>query len=80
MKAIGIVRRVDQLGRLVIPKELRNIMNIPVGTPMEFFTTEDTIVIKRYGSGCSECGDTSEELVGKSQICKTCATVLAGGK
>lgn len=48
MKATGMVRRVDRLGRLVLPKEIRKAMGIAEGTPMEIFTTAEGIVIKKY--------------------------------
>ena len=53
MKATGIVRRMDDLGRIQIPKELRKqVFNIgrwsSVGVPFEFFIDEDSVVIKRY--------------------------------
>ena len=53
MKATGIVRRMDDLGRIQIPKELRKqVFNIDrwssVGVPFEFFIDEDSIIIKRY--------------------------------
>lgn len=48
MKATGIVRRIDDLGRVVIPKEIRRTMSISEGDPMEIFTTSDSVVIKKY--------------------------------
>lgn len=49
MKATGIVRRVDDLGRIVIPKEIRRTMRIAEGTPLEIFTDIDnTIALKKY--------------------------------
>lgn len=53
MKATGIIKRMDDLGRIQIPKELRKqVFNIDrwssVGVPFEFFVDEDSIVIKRY--------------------------------
>ena len=53
MKATGIIKRMDDLGRIQIPKELRKqVFNIDrwssVGVPFEFFIDEDSIVIKRY--------------------------------
>ena len=53
MKATGIIRRMDDLGRIQIPKELRKqVFNIDrwssVGVPLEFFIDGDSIVIKRY--------------------------------
>ncbi len=48
MKKTGIIRRVDDLGRVAIPKEVRRKAGITVGTPMEIFTTPDGIVLKEY--------------------------------
>lgn len=49
MKATGIIRRIDDLGRLVIPKEIRRTMKITEGTPIEIFTDIDnTIMLKKY--------------------------------
>ena len=48
MKATGIVRRVDDLGRIVIPKEIRNMMAIKEGDPVECFVDNDKIVLRKY--------------------------------
>ena len=49
VKTTGIVRRVDDLGRLIIPKEIRNSLMIHEGDPLEIFTTEDgEILLKHY--------------------------------
>lgn len=48
MRATGIVRRTDTLGRIVIPKEIRKIYGIAEGDPVEFYTTPDGIILKRY--------------------------------
>lgn len=48
MKATGIVRRVDDLGRIVIPKELRRTMGIKEGDPLELFTEDGFIVFRKY--------------------------------
>ena len=49
MKATGIVRRIDDLGRIVIPKEIRRAMRIYEGDPLEiFFDTDNNIVLKKY--------------------------------
>jgi len=55
MKATGIIRRVDDLGRIVLPKEVRRKVGITEGTPMEIFTDSDRIVLKKYNA--------SEELI-----------------
>ncbi|MBQ7915814.1 MAG: AbrB/MazE/SpoVT family DNA-binding domain-containing protein [Firmicutes bacterium] len=48
MKATGIVRQVDDLGRLVIPKEIRNTYDIAPGDNLEIFTEGDTIILRKY--------------------------------
>ena len=48
MKCTGIVRRIDDLGRVVIPKEIRRAMHIHEGDPFEIFTTEDAVCFKKY--------------------------------
>ncbi|WP_394526500.1 AbrB/MazE/SpoVT family DNA-binding domain-containing protein [Lacrimispora sp. JR3] len=48
MKASGIVRRVDDLGRVVIPKEIRRILRINEGCPMEIIPTQEGILLKKY--------------------------------
>lgn len=48
MKATGIVRRVDDLGRVVIPKEIRRNMNIREGDPLEIFIEDGGVVFKKY--------------------------------
>lgn len=67
MKATGVVRKVDQLGRYVIPKELRKTMNIEENqTKLEVFVIDkDTIALKRFESQltCSICGDSFVSLI-----------------
>ncbi len=61
MKATGIVRKVDELGRLVIPKELRRIYSINEGDPVEIFTGEnETIILRKYVPN-----ETPEENIGR---------------
>ena len=48
MKATGIVRRIDDLGRVVIPKEIRRTCNIREGDPLEIFLQDDGVVFKKY--------------------------------
>ena len=61
MKATGIVRKVDELGRLVLPSELRKTMNVAVGDSFELFTNEDNaIVLKKYAPGCILTGEMDE--------------------
>ena len=48
MKATGIVRRIDELGRVVIPKEIRRTLRIKEGDPLEIFTDRDELMLKKY--------------------------------
>ena len=48
MRATGIIRRIDDLGRVVIPKEIRRTCNIREGDPLEIFLEDDGIVFKKY--------------------------------
>lgn len=48
MKSMGIVRKVDELGRIVLPIELRKSLNIEVKDPLEIFTSNDKIILKKY--------------------------------
>ena len=50
MKATGIVRKVDDLGRVVLPIELRRNLGIGIGDPLEIYTENDAIVLKRYNA------------------------------
>ena len=73
MKATGIVRNVDQLGRIVLPKELRKVFDIEPGTPVEVFVADNGIFLQKYECACTFCG-ASEDLIphhGK-WICKNC--------
>lgn len=79
MKATGIVRKIDALGRVVIPKELRDKMYIEDGDPLEIFVEGDAIVIQKYAAVCVFCGS-REELThykGRS-VCRTCTVALKG--
>ena len=73
MRSLGIVRNLDQLGRLVIPKETRKVFDINEGDPVEIFTDEDKIILKKYNPGCHCCGsqDDLKEVLGL-KICPKC--------
>ena len=52
MKATGVVRRVDELGRIVLPRELRKTMHIKERDPLEVFVDADAIILKKYAPAC----------------------------
>ena len=77
MKATGIVRNLDQLGRFVIPKETRKMLNLNGGDPVEIFTDGDTIILKKYAQGCQCCGNMENIKEYKGiKICKKCLNEL----
>lgn len=55
MKATGMVRYLDQLGRIVIPKEQRLVLGIDRRTPMEIFLDDEMIILRKYVPGCIFC-------------------------
>jgi len=77
MKATGIVRRVDELGRIVIPKELRRTLGIDEGAPMEIYVDEDKVIFKKYQPGCIFCGNVHVRPFKDKLICESCASELS---
>ena len=74
MKATGIVRRIDDLGRVVIPKEIRRTLRIREGDPLEIFTDrEGEIILKKYQPGCIFCNDARNVTLFKGKlVCEKC--------
>ena len=82
MKATGIVRKIDDLGRIVIPIELRETMNIDIKDPLEIYVDgEKSIILKKYQPGCIFCGETEDifEYEG-NHICTKCLEELKDKK
>ncbi|MGN0734721.1 MAG: AbrB/MazE/SpoVT family DNA-binding domain-containing protein [Anaerovoracaceae bacterium] len=73
MKATGIVRPVDPLGRVVIPVELRRTLNIKTDDSLEVFVDGDFIMLKKYEPACIFCGNAKdvENIHGKN-VCRNC--------
>ncbi len=76
----GIVRRVDQLGRIVLPIELRRNMNIAEEKDsLEIFVDQNKIVLKKYEPACIFCGNAKNVFVFKGKnICPECVEELKG--
>jgi transcriptional pleiotropic regulator of transition state genes len=74
MKATGIVRKLDNLGRIVIPIELRRNFDIDIKDSLEIFVEGNTIVLKKYEPICTFCGESKDIFTfeGKN-ICRDCA-------
>ena len=73
LKATGIIRRVDELGRVVIPIELRNKFGITEKDPMEIYVDGTSIILKKYEPNCIFCNSSKNliEFQGK-QVCIKC--------
>jgi len=82
MKATGIVRRVDELGRVVLPIELRKVMHINERDALEVFVDGDTIVLKKYEPACIFTDESNDLIEYKGRKISTKAivemAVLAG--
>ena len=78
MRAIGVVRKIDKLGRVVLPVELRRAFNIAIKDPVEIYTDNDCIIIKKYNPQCIFCGEAHNvrHFNGKN-ICPSCMKEIA---
>ncbi len=79
LKSTGIVRRIDDLGRVVIPMELRRNFGIVESDPLEIFVDKDKIVLRKYQPGCYLCGNVEghmHDFFGK-QVCTKCVEQVA---
>ena len=75
VKSTGVIRQTDHLGRIVLPKSLRDKLMIGSGTALEIAVQGDKIVLQKYEPGCKMCGTITDELHGPS-LCRRCISVL----
>lgn len=74
MKSTGIIRKVDELGRVVIPIEIRNQFNIVEKDPVEIYVNGSSIVLKKFEPNCIFCGNTNDLVnFNDKLICEKCA-------
>lgn len=79
MKSTGIVRRVDELGRIVIPIELRRTLDIKEKDSLEIFTDGNQIILKKYNPACIFCGEAHDVVSYKGKnVCKLCLEEMGG--
>ncbi len=77
MKSTGIVRKVDELGRIVVPMELRKTMDIKEKDPIEIFTEGDNIILRKFTDACIFCGGSDNAIRYEGKIvCKKCLDKL----
>ncbi|MFY9175256.1 MAG: AbrB/MazE/SpoVT family DNA-binding domain-containing protein [Peptococcia bacterium] len=78
MKSTGIVRKVDELGRVVIPIELRRTLGIDEKDALEIYVDQEKIILKKYEPACVFCGNANDvqHFRGKL-VCNECAHAMA---
>lgn len=77
MKSTGIVRRVDELGRVVIPIELRRTLGIEEKDALEIYVDEERIVLKKYQPACVFCGNATDTQYYRGKlVCRVCALTM----
>lgn len=78
MKSTGIVRQVDDLGRIVIPREIRRTRDINVGDEIQIKIYRNSIILSKYQPSCIICGEKKDTKVFKEKlICKNCIKLIA---
>lgn len=77
MKSTGIVRKVDELGRIVLPIELRRTLDIAERDALEIYVDGSAIVLKKYDPACVFCGSTmGVEVYKEKNVCAACLREL----
>ena len=77
MKSTGIVRKVDELGRIVLPIELRRTLDIAEKDSLEIYVDEDAIILRKYQPACVFCDNAKNVIVFKGKnVCPDCAKAL----
>ena len=77
MKSLGIVRKVDELGRIVLPIEIRRGMGLDARDAVEIFVDGDAVILKKYAPSCVFCGDAGDVVYfGDKRICRDCLSKL----
>ena len=77
MKSTGIVRKVDELGRIVIPMELRRTLGIGEKDALEIYVDQEKIILKKYEPACVFCGNAGDnQLFHGKNVCRDCAMTM----
>lgn len=73
MKSTGIVRKMDSLGRIVIPIELRRTLEIAEKDPVEIYVEDDRIILRKYEPACVFCADAGDVINFRGKnVCRKC--------
>ncbi len=77
MKSTGVVRRIDELGRIVLPIEIRKNLSIDNRDAVEIFVENDKIILKKYEPACIFCGNADNVIMyGGKLICRDCIETI----
>ena len=77
MKSTGMIRHVDELGRMVLPKEIRRAFGIEVKDALEIFTDGNRIILQKYQPACMFCSNADDTVFfGEHRICRSCLNEL----
>ena len=77
MKSTGVIRKIDELGRLVVPKEIRNRFNIATDDPVEIYVEGEQIILKKYEEVCTFCNESGSLVDFKGRkVCVKCLELL----
>ncbi|MBR6728513.1 MAG: AbrB/MazE/SpoVT family DNA-binding domain-containing protein [Clostridia bacterium] len=77
MKSTGMTRQVDELGRFVLPAEIRRALDINVKDTLEIYTDENRIILQKYQPACSFCSNADDiVLFAGKRICRECLEQL----
>lgn len=81
MKSTGIVRKIDDLGRIVLPIELRRVLDIDKDSSLEIYVDNESIILKKYQPACIFCGSAENVVQYQGRnVCGECRSALANIK
>lgn len=73
MRSLGMVRRIDELGRIVLPIEIRRMMELNPGEGVEIFSEKNRVILQKYSPACIFCGEADDIISYKDKkICRKC--------
>jgi len=80
MKATGSVRHIDNLGRIVLPIDVRRRLDLDTDDSVEIFTEKDRIILRKYEPGCIFCGDAEDVVLFRDKrVCRGCLEMIKEG-
>ena len=82
MKSVGIIRKIDELGRIVIPMSIRQSLNMNIRDPLEIYVDGDRVILQKYeAAACVFCGESKDLIAFNDKfICPACLEALKNQK